>query len=147
MSRRVLTTIYPLLLLASAFSQALPRLSIADVTVSESSCSSQTALFTVSVSPPYGKDASVEYATANRSAIAGADYTAVSGTLTFLRGSKAPQTISVPIADVLIPGPAKTFVVTLTNPMNAELINHRASAGGQVPKLQTVLRRRQSLHR
>jgi len=114
-------------LLALAHGQALPKLSIADVTVSESSCSSQTAVFTVSVSPPYGRDASVDYATANRSAIAGTDYTAVRGTLTFLRGSKEPQTISVPIADVLIPGSAKSFVITLTNPVNAELIKSQAT--------------------
>lgn len=84
-----------------------PKLSISDVTVSDVSCTSQQAVFTVSVSAPFGKSATVQYATADGSAIAGTDYTAVSGTLSFPKGSKASHTITVPIADVLISGPNK----------------------------------------
>src|SRR5690348_6429391 len=116
----------------AAYGEALPELSIAGVTVSESSCSSQVAIFTVSVSPPFGKDASVQYATLDKTAVAGTDYTAVSGTLSFPRGSRDPQTITVSIADVLVPGPNKSFVVQLSNPVNAILTNSQAT-GAIVP--------------
>lgn len=106
---------------AAAFATALPKLSISDVTVSEVPCTSQVATFTVNVSAPFGKNATVQYATADGSAIAGTDYQAATGTLSFPRGSKASLTITVPITDVLIPGPNKTFSVNLSNPVNATL--------------------------
>jgi hypothetical protein len=42
---------------------------------------------------------SVDYATADGSAVAGADYTAVSGTLSWAAGDAADQTIQIPIPD------------------------------------------------
>jgi Calx-beta domain len=111
-----------------AVASALPKLSVANVTVSEASCSSQVATFTVTVNAPFGKNGTVQFATADGTAVAGVDYTAVSGTLSFPRGSKSPQTITVPITDVLIPGANKTFYVNLTNPQNDTLINSQASA-------------------
>ena len=128
MSQKVLFTICPFLLLASAYGQALPKLSIADVTVSESGCGSQVATFTVTVSAPFGKNAAVQYATRDGSAIAGRDYTAASGILSFPRGSRAPQIITVPITDVLVPGPNKTFFVKLSHPVDATLTNSQAIA-------------------
>jgi hypothetical protein len=107
---------------------ALPKLSIASVTVSEASCGSQVATFTVTVSAPFGKNGTVQFATADGTAIAGTDYTGVSGTLSFRRGSKASQTITVSITDVLIPGPNKTFYVNLSNPQNGTLGNNQATA-------------------
>src|SRR5579859_4145336 len=121
------------LLLTSACAGAVPRLSISDVTVSEINCTSQVATFTVSVSAPFGKNASVQFATADGSAVAGTDYTAVTGTLSFPRGSKASQTITVPIADVLIPGVNKTFYVKLSNSVNATLSKSQGSGTIQAP--------------
>ena len=112
-----------------------PTLSIGDVIVSEASCISQAAVFTVTISAPYGKNVTVQYATANGTAIAGTDYTAVSGTLTFPRGSKAPQTITVPIADVLIPGPNKNFFVNLSSPVNVSLTNSQGAGTIQPPSV------------
>src|SRR5579859_443330 len=122
-----------LLLLTSACAGAVPRLSISDVTVSEINCTSQVATFTVSVSAPFGKNASVQFATADGSAVAGTDYTAVTGTLSFPRGSKASQTITVPITDVLIPGVNKTFYVKLSNPVNATLSKSQGAGTIQAP--------------
>ena len=116
-----------------AYPSALPKLSISDVTVSEVSCSSQVATFTVSVSAPFGKSGTVQFATADGTAVAGTDYTAVSGTLTFVRGSKAAQTITVPITDVLIPGANKTFYVNLSNPVNATLTKSQGTGTIQAP--------------
>jgi hypothetical protein len=124
-----------LLLLTSACAGTVPRLSISDVTVSEVSCGSQVATFTVSVNAPFGKNASVQFATADGSAIAGIDYTAVSGTLNFPRGSKPSQTITVPITDVLIPGPNKTFYLNLSNAVNATLSKSQGAGTIQAPSI------------
>src|SRR5713101_6535608 len=118
---------------AAGNATALPKLSVSDVTVSEVSCTSQVAVFTVSVSAPFGKNATVQYASADGSAVAGTDYTAVSGTLSFPRGSKASQTIAVLITDVLIPGTNKTFYVNLSNPVNAALTKSQGAGTIQAP--------------
>jgi hypothetical protein len=86
------------------------------------------ATFTVSVSAPFGKDATVQFVTTDGTAMAGTDYTAVSGTLSFPRGSKSPQTITVPITDVLTPGASKVFYINLSSPQNATLTNSQATA-------------------
>jgi sugar lactone lactonase YvrE len=72
------------------------------------------ALFTVSISTPSSVPLTVDYATLNGSAIAGSDYTATSGTLTFGPGVTT-QTIRVPIlADSNIES-IETFTVNLAN--------------------------------
>src|SRR5262249_41687553 len=72
-----------------------PTLTINDVTVTESAGS---AVFTVSLSAASGWTVTVSYATQNSTAIAGSDYTATSGTLTFAPGQTS-KTVSVPIID------------------------------------------------
>jgi hypothetical protein len=58
----------------------------------------------------------VRYATADGTATAGSDYTAVSGTLNFPEGTFS-QTITIPlIADQVIDGP-ETFSISLNNPI------------------------------
>ena len=65
---------------------------------------------------------SVDYASANGTAIAGSDYTATNGTLTFAAG-ETNQTIAVPILNdgFVEPAAYETFTVTLSNPTNAVL--------------------------
>ena len=122
-----------LALVGLAYGEALPQLSVSDVTVSESSCSSQVATFTVSISAPFGRNVTVQFASADGSAQAGTDYTAVSGGVMFPRGSRAPQTITVPVTDVLIPGPDKIFYVNLSNPVNATISRSEGTATIQPP--------------
>ncbi len=62
----------------------------------------------------------VDYATADGTATAGSDYTAVSGTLTFAPGETA-KTIAVPIADDATAEPAENFTLNLTSPANATI--------------------------
>ena len=63
---------------------------------------------------------SVDYATANGTALAGSDYTNKTGTVTFNAG-ETNKTISIPVvADSLIEG-KETFTVQLTNPTNTYL--------------------------
>jgi hypothetical protein len=57
----------------------------------------------------------VQFATSNGSALAGSDYTATSGTLTFA-ADETSKLIDVPLVDDSVQESAETFVVTLTNP-------------------------------
>lgn len=65
--------------------------------------------------------ATVAYATANGTAIAGSDYTATSGTLTWGAGDIAAKTITVPITNDTLVEPGETFAVTLGNPVGTIL--------------------------
>ena len=58
-----------------------PSLSINDVTVTEANGGTVNAVFTVSLSNASGQPVTVDYATADGTAVAGADYTSASGTL------------------------------------------------------------------
>ncbi len=73
---------------------AMPALSIGDVTVAKGNAGSTDAVFTVSLDTPSGAPVTVTYATANETATAGTDYTANTGTLTFAPGVVS-QTITV----------------------------------------------------
>src|SRR4029078_13152141 len=64
----------------------IPTLSVADVEVMESNAVGVQAIFTVALSAASGQAVTVRYATANATATAGSDYTAVLGTLTFATG-------------------------------------------------------------
>ena len=65
--------------------------------------------------------ASVDYATVNGTAAAGADYPATNGTLTFAAGVLGNQTISIPITDDNTAEVAETFTLTLSNVSGATL--------------------------
>ncbi|MBB6521493.1 Calx-beta domain-containing protein, partial [Pseudoteredinibacter isoporae] len=94
-----------------------PSLSIDDVTVDESA---GTATFTVTLSPVAAGPVTVDYATSNGTATAGADYTSTSGTLTFAAGV-GTQTITVPITDDVLDENSENFNVVLTNPNGASI--------------------------
>ncbi len=94
-----------------------PSLAISDVTVNEQA---GTASFTVTLSAPSGRVVSVDFATGNDTATAGADYVSGSGTLTFALGATS-QTITVPILDDAIFESSETFTVTLTGAVNATI--------------------------
>ena len=64
---------------------------------------------------------SVEYATANGTAIAGQDYTATSGTLNFNSGETS-KTIQVPILDDAVTEQDETFTIALRNTSNPEAV-------------------------
>ena len=94
---------------------AAPLLSIDDVRVNEAA---GTATFTVRLSGASGLPVSVDFATADGSATAGADYTARAGTLTFAPGVVA-QTITVAIANDAVYEGLENFNVNLSAPVNA----------------------------
>ena len=73
-----------------------PSLSVNDVTVTEGNGSSVNAVFTVSLSSASGQTVSVDYATSDGTATAGADYVAASGNLVFNPGQTS-RTITVSV--------------------------------------------------
>ena len=66
----------------------------------------------------------VDWATSDGTATAGADYIAANGTVTFM-SSETSQTISVSLIDDSDDEPAETFIVTLSNPTNVEIVEGR----------------------
>jgi hypothetical protein len=63
----------------------------------------------------------VSYATSNGTAVAGSDYTATSGTLTFAAGATASQLISVPTVNISTTG-SKTVMMNLSSPSGGATI-------------------------
>jgi hypothetical protein len=98
----------------------LPTLSINDVSVPEGNAGSSTATLTVTLSPASANDVTVQFATSNGTATAGADYTATSGTLTFTAGTTS-RPVPVTILGDAVYEAAETVVVTLSNPVGATL--------------------------
>ena len=81
---------------------------------------SAQAKFTVSLNSASASPVSVNYATADGTAIAGTDYTATAGTLTFAPGETS-KTVSVPIATVMTGGPTKAFTLNLSTAAGATI--------------------------
>ncbi len=109
--------------------EALPGLSITDpqVTVPNDSTSTTTAVFTVSLSTPGSQTVTVDFATADGTAVAGTDYQATSGTLTFAPGVTS-QTVSVTVPGTLYAEPTKEFSVVLSQATSA-LITAASATG------------------
>jgi hypothetical protein len=74
-----------------------------------------TATLTVNRTGKTDSSVTVQYATGDLSAVAGTDYTATSGTLTF-GPNVLSQILTVPIADRAGFQPSRSFTVTLSNP-------------------------------
>ena len=91
-------------------------LSVADATAEESFGS---IAFTVSLSAASRDPVTVDYATSNGTAVAGTDYTAASGTLTFAPGETS-KTVTVSIIDDVHDEATETFTLTLSNPSPAK---------------------------
>jgi serralysin len=94
-------------------------LSINNVTVTEDN----NAIFTVSLSSASDEVITVNYQTADNTAIAGSDYLSKDGTLIFNPGDLS-QTITISIIDDLISEPTESFFVNLNNITgNAIIVN------------------------
>ncbi len=100
----------------------LPSLSINDVTVTEGNSGTVNAVFTVTLSAASGQAVSVNYATANSTAVVPADYLAGSGTLNFAAG-ETTKTITVVVNGDLLDEINEAFFVNLTAPTNATLVD------------------------
>lgn len=91
--------------------RALPSVAISDVVANEGA---GVATFTVTLSAASTSAVSVDYVTADGTALAGADYTAVSGVLTFAPG-ETTKTIAVPILNDHVAEYSESFNVVLSS--------------------------------
>lgn len=92
----------------------LPTVSIANASVIEGNSGSSNMGFTVTLSKASTAPITVNYATANGTALAGQDYTAASGTITFAPGVVS-QIINVGVSGDTTVESTETFTVTLSN--------------------------------
>jgi hypothetical protein len=100
-------------------------LSIGDVTIVEGNSGTKQALVTVSLSQPSSNTVTANYATANNSALAGEDYTASNGTVTFSPGTTS-QTISLDILGDEKVESDESFFLNLSNANNANINDNQA---------------------
>jgi len=89
-------------------------------TIVEGLTTSQNAPYTVTLSSVSTVPVSVNIATANGTATAGLDYTAINGSLTFAPGVTS-QVINIPILNDSLSEADETFTLTLSSPTNATL--------------------------
>lgn len=119
--------------LAAAFSGGVVttnQLSIGDASASESA---GTVTITITRSSPDGTTTTVNYATSDRTtaisgddAIVVTDYTSTSGVATFT-GVQTTQTFTVPLINNAYIEPDRTFIVTLSSPVNGTIADGTAS--------------------
>ena len=100
-----------------------PVLSVADAAATESD---GELAFAVRLDRAGAGDVSVDYATMDGTAVAGADYRAVAGTLTFAPGSIL-ATIRVPVIDDTIDEPDEKFLLLLDDAVGAGIDTRVAS--------------------
>jgi hypothetical protein len=98
-----------------------PTLSINDVTVTEGDAGTVDASFTVTLSAASGRTVTVQYATANGTAVAPGDYTAIGTTqLTFTPGVTT-QPVTVVVQGDQLDEADETLNVALSSPNNANI--------------------------
>jgi uncharacterized protein YfiM (DUF2279 family) len=116
--------------LDGAANQFSPRFSITSSSVAEENSDSHAVRLTVNLSIPSTRIVTVDYATqdgtGNHPAIAGSDYTATNGTLTFHPGTTA-LTLDIPIVGDTGLEFDESFSVNLTNPNGAILGTDRGN--------------------
>ncbi len=94
-----------------------PAISVGDVVVDEAS---QSASFFVSLNRPSVSTVTVGYSTADDTAAASQDYTAVAGTLSFAPG-EVVKSVTVDLIDDSLAEPDERFQLLLANPVGATL--------------------------
>ncbi|MCC6606747.1 MAG: CSLREA domain-containing protein [Anaerolineae bacterium] len=103
-----------------------PKLSIADVSLSEGNSGSQVATFVVNLSLAWADPVTVNYATSSGTAVAPSDYQSQSGQLTFIPGD-TQETIAITIFGDTMDEWDETFLVTLSNATNATISDNQAT--------------------
>ncbi|GAB1434362.1 hypothetical protein MASR2M32_05730 [Sphaerotilus sulfidivorans] len=97
-----------------------------------------TVTFTITLSGPSEQTISVDYRTVPGTALAGQDYSAITGTLTFAPG-ETTKTLTVPVIDDTVFEGAETFTLELSNPVNTSVskpvttVTIVDDGGGSVP--------------
>ena len=99
-----------------------PAISIADTSATQSATPA-TAVFTLSLSASSTEPISVNFATAEGTALPGDDYAPTSGTVTFTPGSTS-GTISIPINATTAAKPTESFRINLSNPTGEAVLSN-----------------------
>lgn len=103
----------------------VPTLSVADATVSEGNSGSHELAFTVTLSAAAAGPVTVDYATANGTAVASTDYAALAGTLTFAAGETS-KVVRVQVSgDTAVEG-NETLTLNLSSPNGATIADGAA---------------------
>jgi ELWxxDGT repeat protein len=97
-----------------------PTIAVSDFVVLEGNQGTTTAAFSAALSAPSGKTVQVQFATRNGTAVAGTDYTAASGGLTFAPGT-TDRPVSVSVTGDSSIEPDETFFVDLASPVEVTL--------------------------
>jgi hypothetical protein len=118
---------------------AAVRMTIGDARIQEGDAATTSAAFTVALSAPSAVVVFATVTTGNGTALAGADYVASSGTVTFAPG-ETRKTVSVLVIGDTVVEPDETFSVLLTAPAagvaveddrgEGVIVNDDTSAGG-----------------
>jgi hypothetical protein len=103
-----------------------PRLVISNATIVEGNSGTKNLYFLVSLSAASGRTVTVQYATADDTAIAGGDYTSRAGTLTFTPGAITQSVTIVVSGDALVEG-TERFLLNLTAAVNATIDDPQAA--------------------
>ena len=104
---------------------ALPALSIADATVTEGNAGSASESFTVSLSHAATTAVTVGFATASGSAVAGADFVAATGTITFNPG-EVSKVLTVAVLGDTVQEATETYGITLSAASGATIADGAA---------------------
>jgi hypothetical protein len=107
-------------------------ISVRDGRVAEPTSGSTNMLFTVALNAPASGTVSVDFSTADQTpgpghAVAGADYTATSGTVTFTAGQQVKTILVSVLADGDNGEPDETFLLNLSNPVNGNIVDGTAT--------------------
>jgi hypothetical protein len=102
----------------------IPSVSIKDVVIDEAK---QEAVFVISLDQPGTGTVSLDYATRDGSALRGTDYTAASGTLTFLPGETG-KTVRISLVADAAPEADEEFGLVLSNVAGATLADDLGNA-------------------
>jgi len=106
--------------LATYQASPLSTVSIGDATVTENNSGTRNAVFPVSLSSARSQTVTVNYGTADGSAVAPGDYTARSGTVTLSPG-QTTATITIAVRGDVLDESNEAFFVNLTGPSGATL--------------------------
>jgi len=98
----------------------VPTIRINDVSLNEGDAGTSTVNFTVTLSAPIAQDTTVQFATANNTALAGSDYIAQNGTLTISAGQTS-GVITLTINGDPNSELDEVFLVNLSNAVNATI--------------------------
>ena len=102
-----------------------PSLSINDVSVTEGDAGTKALSFTVTLSAASNLTVTTTYATANGTATAPSDYTAIASTLLTFNPGDTSKTVSVTINGDVGFEPDETLFLNLSNPVNATISDNQ----------------------